>query len=145
MKNKLLILLAATTLSACAKSPENIQGAYISPLQYSDYSCKQIAMEVGRTSRRLNQVIGVQDETASEDAVAMGVGLVLFWPALFFINGSDQEEEVARLKGEYEAIEEAAIQKECDIAPELKTARELAEKRSAEKRELEERARKDLN
>lgn len=40
----------------------------------------------------------------------MGVGLVLFWPALFFLAGDDQKEELARLKGEYEALEKASIQ-----------------------------------
>jgi hypothetical protein len=41
--------------------------------------------------------------------------LVLFWPALFFIAGSDNAEELGRLKGEYEALQQAAIAKKCDI------------------------------
>lgn len=145
MKNKLLLLLAITLLSACASSSDNIKASYISPLQYQDYSCKQIGMEVNRVSRRLNEVSGIQDETANEDAVAMGVGLVLFWPSLFFINSSDQEEEVARLKGEFEAIEQAAIEKECSIAPELEKARKMREEYITKKKEEAERIRKDLN
>jgi hypothetical protein len=45
----------------------------------------------------------------------MGVGLVVFWPALLFIPGKDQSAEVSRLKGEMEALEQAAIAKNCGI------------------------------
>ncbi len=47
----------------------------------------------------------------------MGVGLVLFWPTLFFLEGGDGPEaaEYARLKGERDAIEKVSIQKKCAI------------------------------
>jgi hypothetical protein len=49
-------------------------------------------------------------------AVATGVGVVLFRPALFFIKGdSTTAAEVARLKGEMDPIEQASIQKKCGI------------------------------
>jgi len=47
----------------------------------------------------------------------MGVGLVLFWPALFFLAGEDKKEELARLKGDYEALQQAAIRQDCQLAP----------------------------
>ncbi|MGH9425353.1 MAG: hypothetical protein ACRD2L_03485 [Terriglobia bacterium] len=44
----------------------------------------------------------------------MAVGLILFWPTLFFIDGTGPEaQEYGRLKGEYEALEKVSIQKEC--------------------------------
>jgi hypothetical protein len=44
----------------------------------------------------------------------MALGLVLFWPALFFIGGDGPEaQEYGRLKGEYDALEKASIQEEC--------------------------------
>jgi hypothetical protein len=54
----------------------------------------------------------------------MGVGLILFWPALFALGGTKQQEaEYARLKGEYDAVQEAAVIKKCPgaVAP-AKTA-----------------------
>ena len=46
----------------------------------------------------------------------MGVGLVLFWPSLFFIKGDGATAaELGRLKGEMDAIEQASIQKNCGI------------------------------
>lgn len=45
-----------------------------------------------------------------------GVGLILFWPALFFIDGDGPEaNEYARLKGEHEALQKASIEKKCGL------------------------------
>lgn len=118
-------------LVACASKSDNISAAYVSPLQYQGYNCNQIRSELARVSRRVNEVAGVQDSQASKDSVALGVGMVLFWPALFFMIGKDKEEELARLKGEYEALEQAAIQKDCDVAQEIEKAREMEADRKA--------------
>lgn len=47
----------------------------------------------------------------------MGIGLVLFWPALFMLEGGDGPEatEYARLRGEYEAISTVSVQKKCQL------------------------------
>ena len=58
----------------------------------------------------------MQDAKATSDALATGVGVVLFWPALFLIKGdSTTAAELSRLKGEKEAIERAGVQKQCGI------------------------------
>ena len=45
------------------------------------------------------------------------VSLVLFWPAVFMIKGDDENgPEIARLKGEMDAIEQANIQKKCELS-----------------------------
>jgi len=131
----LCLISQIAILPACAPSADKISPAYISPLQYQHFSCNQIRSEMIRVSRRVNEVAGVQDSQASKDSVALGVGLVLFWPALFFMIGKDKEEELARLKGEYEALEQGAIQKDCDVAAEIQAAREMSEKRQAAKKE----------
>jgi len=128
------IVITACFVTACATPPDKISGSYVSPLQYSDYSCDQTKQELMRVNRRVVEVTGAQKKHADNDAVAMGVGLVLFWPALFFLAGGDKKDELARLKGEYDALEQAAIQKDCMIASELRDARhqrEAAEKKGA--------------
>ena len=117
MKNAVyLALVLSAVVAGCASSSEKITGSYISPLQYQSYNCGQLAEEAQRVSSRVAQVSGVQDQKASNDAVATGVAVVLFWPAAFMIGGNDQNTaELARLKGEFEAIEKAAIQKNCGI------------------------------
>lgn len=113
----------AILLNGCAHSSDEIQSQYVSPVVYEDYNCRQIGAEIERLNRRVSQLSGNIDDNAQGDAVAMGLGLVLFWPALFFIDGDTPEaQEYARLKGEYEALEKVSIKKECgfefrDIQP----------------------------
>ena len=47
----------------------------------------------------------------------MGVGLVLFWPTLFFLEGGDGPEasEYTQFKGEFEALRINSVQKKCEI------------------------------
>lgn len=70
------------------------------------------------------------DRDAAGDAALVGVGMLLFWPAaLFAIGDADEAEEYARLKGEYEALQEAGRAKNCAI--EYKPLQEPAEAASA--------------
>ena len=49
----------------------------------------------------------------------MGVGLILLWPSLFFLEGGDglQANEYSRVKGEQDAIEQLMVQKNCSDGP----------------------------
>jgi len=118
---KILALLASAILVACASAPEKLQTQYVSELQYLNHDCDQLAMEESRISRRVSELYGTLDKKAGDDAAQMGIGLVLFWPALFFLEGGDgpEAQEYSRLKGEHEAIERVAIQRKCtlDIKP----------------------------
>lgn len=118
MKRVITAVIIVATLAGCASSPDKMAAAYVSPIQYQDYDCKQIGAELTRVSRRAQELYGQLDKTASNDGAQMAVGLVLFWPALFFLEGGDGPEaaEYARLKGERDALEQVAIQKHCDPA-----------------------------
>jgi hypothetical protein len=106
---------ACILLAGCASSSEDIASAYVSPLTYQNYSCSQLAAEMDRISLRVQQVAGSVDHTATNDKIAMGVGIVLFWPALLMLKGNGpQHEELARLKGEYDAVNEQMIQRNCN-------------------------------
>lgn len=102
----------------CATPPDKIPTAHVSPVQYSNYDCNQIATEMRFVSQRVNDLYYDLDKEASADEVQMGIGLVLFWPALFWLEGGDDERagEYAHLKGERLALEDAAVAKSCDPA-----------------------------
>jgi hypothetical protein len=113
---KFVAAVMAVFVAGCASRSENIAAAYVSPLQYQNYSCNQLKEEASRIASRAAQVAGVQDTKATNDAVATGVGVIIFWPALFLIKGdSTTGAELARLKGEIEAIEKVSIEKRCNI------------------------------
>ena len=107
---------ASILLSGCATNPNQISAAYVSPVLYQNLSCQQLAAEAQRVSNAAAAASGAQSNQASKDAVMTTVGVVLFWPALFFIGGDKgNAAEVSRLKGEMQAIEQANIAKNCGI------------------------------
>lgn len=108
------VLVASGILTACATAGKDISSTYVSPMQYANYDCEQLRAESMRISGRVNQLTGRLDEAASNDKAIAGVGLILFWPALFALGGTKQQEaELSRLKGEYDAIESTATTKKC--------------------------------
>lgn len=120
-----IVCSAAIGLAGCATSSKDIASAYVSPLQYQSYDCAQIAAEVQRIQSRVVDLGGRLDEAASNDKAIMGVGLILFWPALFALGGTKQQEaEYARLKGEYEALQQAAVARKCAGAVAITTTTE---------------------
>jgi len=70
-----LALLAAMSLAACATQPENIEAAYVSPTKYAGLTCAQLNAERSRLVGQVKELTGQQKEKATNDAVAMGVGL----------------------------------------------------------------------
>ena len=103
-------------------------------MKFNSYSCSQLEQEYARLLTKSSSINAQQDSIATKDAVATGVGLIVFWPALFFIDTDDHKEEVARLKGELEAVESSSIQKNCSdlitsISSDRKAAMEAARKR----------------
>ena len=65
---------------------------------------------------RVSQLGGRLDEAASNDKAIGVVGAVLFWPALFALGGTkNQEAEYARIRGEHDALQQASIQKKCGM------------------------------
>ena len=114
--------LAAATIAACAGSSSDIQASSISPPPYQWYTCQQISAEAARVSSRAAEVAGVQDQKYLIDLVAFGFVGAVFWPVAIavveqkLIEGDGPEAvELARLKGEYEALEKMAIEKNCNV------------------------------
>ncbi len=118
------VVSVALALSGCATASKDITASYVSPNQYASFDCDQLAAEAGRIQTRVVALGGAPDQAAQNDAGIMVVGMVLFWPVLFALGGTKQQEaEYGRLKGEYEAVEQAAIAKKCAHAvPKSQTA-----------------------
>src|SRR6056297_1147444 len=109
--------IVSGVLMGCASNPDKIDAAYVSPLKYDQYDCSQIAMEMDYVSQRTTTLYQRLKKERNADNWQMGVGLVLFWPTLFALEGGDGPEaaEYAQLKGEYEALRINSVQKKCGI------------------------------
>ncbi len=107
---------AAMMVAGCATAPDKIQASYVSPILYQNLSCEQLAAEAATVSSRAAQAAGVQSNKAGQDAAVVAVGMIVFWPALFLASGDGAAAaDVARLKGEMQAIEDASNRKGCGI------------------------------
>lgn len=111
---KRLLSLCAVLAAGCATASKDISPAYASPLPYQDYTCEQIIAESGRVDSQASALGKRLDQAAMHDKGILVTGLVFFWPALFALGGTKEEEaEYARLKGEHAALQETGTAKGC--------------------------------
>lgn len=115
----ILALSATSILAGCATRPDEITPSYTSKFEYKDYSCDQMTEEAQRISDRANDAYGLQRKQRSRDQINSTVGVLFFPVSFLFIQGDGPKAvEVARLKGQMDALEQASIvknQKGCRI------------------------------
>ena len=121
MKTLLVLFCSGTIICAgCATPSKDIAPNFVSAMQFQSYDCDQLASEAQRIQRKVNRMGARLDEAASNDKTIGAVGAIIFWPALFALGGTSQQEaEYGRLMGEYDALEQAAVLKKCSgmVAP----------------------------
>ena len=100
---------------SCATSPDKLTTQYIPASTYSNLDCDQIASSLRQKNGRLETLYARLKSEASTDQTQAVVGTLLFWPALFFLEGGDSPDAASysRLKGEVEALGEMSMQKKC--------------------------------
>jgi hypothetical protein len=110
------IVALGAALGGCASSSSEITPAYVSPVIYQGYTCKQLALEAQAVSTRAASLSGVQDGQRTKDQWTTAAAVVIFWPAAFLVSGDKQTAaELGQMKGQMVAIEQASIAKNCDI------------------------------
>jgi hypothetical protein len=107
------VVLLALMLAGCATAPEKVAATFVDPAQYRSYDCARLAQEIDRVGLDVDRIAGAQRNRRTQDQVAVGVGLFLFWPALPMTAWRDHATELGWLKGEYEALRVIAEEKRC--------------------------------
>ena len=116
MRSIPLLFGAMVALESCASSSSDIAPSYVSPIMYQSYTCAQIAQESQNVSACAAEYAGAQDRKRTNDQIATTVSVIVFWPALFALSGDgNTAAELARLKGQMQALEQASVQKNCGI------------------------------
>jgi hypothetical protein len=112
----LAVTIAAAPLAGCATKPSDIAPTYVSPVPYQSMSCNALRGEAQRVSTAAAAAVGRQSRQANTDAAMVGVSLILFWPAVFFVGGNKTDAaQVAQIKGEMQAIQQVSDAKQCGI------------------------------
>lgn len=118
MKKFSYILVAGLFLAVagCSSAPKSneVSAAYVSTMQYQSMTCEQLLSEAESVRR---SVPGLEQAVDKHRANQTGVEVVtwlLFWPAAFLLDkGEATSSQLARAKGELEAISLAMKAKRC--------------------------------
>jgi hypothetical protein len=114
MKTVTLCILCAIVGAGCAARPESIQPSYVSPITYDAYSCDQMAQKASRLSAALSTASKQQSDARTNDTV----GVLLIGLPVGSMGGQAIAPEIARLKGEKDALQQSQIRKNCAFVPE---------------------------
>jgi hypothetical protein len=110
----LALLPVLLVIQGCATASRNVGAIYTPPSHYQGYNCAQLAEEFQHNRQRAQVIGGRLDKSAHTDGLISTVGAALFFPALLLVGGSaEQESEFAVLKGQAEAMHQAAFGKKC--------------------------------
>jgi hypothetical protein len=108
-------LAAALAMGGCATRSGDIAPAQASPADFATWRCERIHDESDRVQKRAAELAYTVDERAGNNIIALGIGLTVFWPALIAMRPPGPEaEELARLKGRYEALQLAVQSRPCE-------------------------------
>ena len=109
--------LAACALMGCATRSADVPALPANAADFALWGCDRVHDEQDRVQQRATEVAYAVDERAGKNIMALGLGLTVFWPALLAMRPMGLEgDELARLKGRYEALVQAARGKACPSA-----------------------------
>ncbi len=96
MKKTITILLSSIiALNGCAGRAADP----VAQIQSHDsrLSCKDLALEININNTAISGLMGERKRKGNNNAVAVGVGAIIFFPALFFMDlkGADKAEALA--------------------------------------------------
>jgi len=105
---KMATVILAMLLAGCANRPETIHASFVSFESFMDLNCSQMNAKMSNTRAELDKFSKMQDSKATGDAW----GVFLIGVPFSKLSG-DHEGDVARLKGEVEAIKTAQVKGKC--------------------------------
>ncbi len=104
----LIVVAAIAMLGACASRPESIPASYVSHEKYAAGDCTRLATQMSDARAELAKVSEMQNSKANGDAF----GVFLLGIPFSQLSG-DHAADVAKWKGEVEAIDTAQIKAKC--------------------------------
>lgn len=115
-----LLLAAALALaSGCATRSGDVRAKAADPSTYAAWGCERLFEESDAVQQRAADVAYAVDSRAGNNMIALGLGVTVFWPALLAMRPDGLEaEQLAELKGRFEAMQVAARLQQCGPVPE---------------------------
>ena len=108
LKKIALVLAISSVTAGCATRPESISASFVSHEKYMGKDCTSLTLDMSNARSELAKFSSMQDSKANLDAATVFFVLV---PASKL--SGDHAADVAKFKGEVEAIETALIKTNC--------------------------------
>lgn len=107
------VAVSAAMMVGCASKPKDIQPTFVRASQYDSMDCHALSIEIARVDAELATAIETQEGNVNKN-----VAMIVLFGALggLATQGKESEANVARLKGEQLALNDAAIKKRCQIS-----------------------------
>jgi hypothetical protein len=110
MKPVVALSLMLLALAGCANRPSSIHASFVSHERFVGLNCYALAQRMDTSETNLAELAAKQDAKADGDAL----GVFLVGVPVSKLTG-DYEAEIARTKGEIEAIETAQVKNSCPV------------------------------
>lgn len=111
--------------AGCVTRAVDVKPMPANAADFATWDCDRLDDEVDAVQLKAADVAYAVDERVGNNVIALGLGVTIFWPAMFAMRPEGPEsQDLARLKGRFEALKTAARQQGCPPAnPELAPAR----------------------
>lgn len=112
--SRFLLLACAGLLAGCAVRSDQVAPVPTAVQPLLDLSCTQLRGALDGVEQQAEDLAFAVDAQRGNNLIALGVGVMAFWPALMVMRGNEQQAaELALLKGEHEALLQAMAGKQC--------------------------------
>jgi len=108
MKKVIALVGIAAVMAGCATRPESISASYVSHEKYSGKDCTSLSLDMMNARNELSKYSAMQNTKANVDAATVFFVLI---PASKL--SGDHAGDVAKWKGEVEAVETALVKANC--------------------------------
>jgi hypothetical protein len=120
-------VVLACAVSGCATRSSEVVPHKTDPAEFVGWSCERIDEESDRVQLRAADVAYAVDERSGNNMIMLGVGVMVFWPALLAMRPDGIEaQELAALKGRHEALRSASRRQACPPPAETMSAQRAA-------------------
>jgi hypothetical protein len=117
LKRTVAVASAAAMISACSSAPKSneVSAAYIPVAQYNNYTCDQLISEVESVRRSVPALESAVDKHRESQTGVEVITWVLFFPAALALDkGEGNSSQLAKARGELQAIQTAMMAKQCN-------------------------------
>ena len=121
------VLVLLSLLAGCATKSDGVAPRTTDPARYADWDCSRLHDEIDVVQQRAADVAYAVDTRVGNNMIALGLGVTVFWPALLAMRPDGLEaEQLAELKGRYEALRTVVARQSCPPPSEAMAAQQLA-------------------